>query len=123
MAEAIARSLGGDRVEVYSAGLAPTGMVAEAALSTLAAMGYPNHDLRSKGLEEVSLAEMDIIVSLLGQQGLSFLPSNLGANLESWSVRDPFGEDEEVYRSAAAKIERKIKNLLGSLDEMEPFLC
>jgi protein-tyrosine-phosphatase len=123
MAEAIARGLGGDKVEVYSAGLAPTGLVAESALSTLAEMGYPNQGLRSKGLEEVSLADMDVIVSLLGKDGLRFLPSNLGATLESWSIRDPFGEDEEVYRAAASKIESRIKKLLAALDQREPFLC
>jgi protein-tyrosine-phosphatase len=123
MAEAIARSLGGDRVEVYSAGLAPTGMVAEAALTTLAAMGYPNHGLRSKGLEEIALERMDVIVSLLGPDGLKLLPANLGATREAWPIRDPFGEDEEVYRAAATVIESRIKKLLADLDQVEPFLC
>ena len=37
MAEAIARSLGGERLRAYSAGLSPTGRVAQQSLATLRA--------------------------------------------------------------------------------------
>jgi protein-tyrosine-phosphatase len=88
-------------------------------MAALAELGYPNDGLSSKALHEVPLTEMDVVVSLIGDEGLRFLPSNLGATLESWSIRDPYGEDEEVYLASARTIEKHIKALLRQLDERE----
>ena len=115
MAEAIARGAGGDRVQTYSAGLAPTGRVAEHALTALTELGYSTNGLSSKGLADVPLHDMDAIVSLAGPQALQLLPRNLGARLEPWSVSDPLGEDEDAFFATAQFIEKKVKALLDDL--------
>ncbi len=117
MAEAIAGKLGGGGIAAYSAGLTPTGRVAEEALSTLISLGYSGESLSSKGLDDVPLMEMDVIVSLLGPDGLIYLPMSLGARLISWSIRDPYGEEEAVFRSVAGILEERIKKLLHELVE------
>jgi arsenate reductase len=115
MAEAIARKAGGERVEVFSAGLSPSRRVAPETLRTLETLGYPTAGLRSKSLVDVPLADMDLIVSLIGSDGAPWLPRNLGARLETWSIPDPCGEDDDVFLAAAHLLERKIGQLLRQL--------
>lgn len=113
MAEAIARGLSGGEVIAASAGVMPFGRIVDATRVTLDELGYDSSNLTSKGLEEVDLSRFDVIVSLLGPAGLSSLPRSLGAELESWSIRDPYGEDEVTYRAVARELERRIRNLLA----------
>lgn len=113
MAEAIARDLGEGAVHTSSAGLMPFGRIVGSTVDALDALGYDPRGLVSKGLDDVDLQTFDIIVSLLGPSGLSYLPSALGAQLESWSIRDPYGEDDEVYIAVAKELERRIRDLLA----------
>ena len=112
MAEAIARTLGSPHVEAHSAGLAPTGWVAEHTLTTLESLGYSSEGLWSKGLEAVPTDEIDVVVSLLGRDAFDVLPLPAGARREAWSILDPFGEDEEVYVGVARRLEARIRRLL-----------
>lgn len=116
MAEAIARHLGGPSVEAYSAGLAASGAVDDKVVAALNELGYSAAGLSSKGLGEVPLTEMDVVVSLIGEPGLAVLPPNLGAQRQAWSIRDPLGEDEETFLAAARLIERRVKALLADLE-------
>lgn len=122
MAEAIARQLGGASLEVCSAGLAPTGVVSERALEVLRRRGYPTGGLRSKGLDEVSLEEMDVVVSLLGRDGLRMLGRPGGRRFEAWPVRDPYGEDLRIFEAVARDLERRIRPLVEELKGREPRL-
>jgi len=115
-AEAIARTLGGDRVRAYSAGLAPTGRIAPDTVSTLEELGYPTGGLASKGLDEVPLSSIDVVVSLLGADGLRLLPPTVGERREQWPVRDPYGDDRDVYRAVARDLEARVRRLLEELD-------
>jgi arsenate reductase len=123
MAEAIARSLGADRVQPSSAGIMPFGRLVDQTLATLEILGYSGEGLESKGLEDVDLETFDVIVSLLGESGLGYLPRSLGAQLEAWSVPDPYGEDEEVYLAVARLLERRIREFLDDLDQRELSFC
>jgi arsenate reductase len=115
MAEAIARALGGQHVEAYSAGLGPSGLIAPFAESALAELGYSSDGLSSKGLDAVPVEDMDVVVSLLGAYGLRFIPATVGAHTEGWSVPDPVGEDEEMFVATARLLERRIRALLDEL--------
>jgi len=113
MAEAIARALGGDRVDARSAGISPLGWVSEQTIDTLQALGYPAEGLSSTGLDQVDLEDVDIVLSLLGDRGLDYLPHGTGARREAWDITDPFGEDEELYLEVARELERRIRELLS----------
>lgn len=115
MAEAIARGLGEDRVMAYSAGLAPTGRVAAGTLDTLQRLGYPVDGLASKGLEEVPLEDMDVIVSLIGPAALGMLPPGVTARRIAWSIRDPYGDARAVYDAVASVLELRIRELLDDV--------
>ncbi len=119
MAEAIARTLGEGRLTASSAGIRPFGRIVASTVETLKTLGYDPEGLSSKGLDDIDLTHFDIIVSLLGPAGLSYLPSTLGAELESWPVRDPYGEDDEVYLAVARELEGRIRGLLADQSNRE----
>jgi protein-tyrosine-phosphatase len=115
MAEAIARSMGGGNLKVHSAGLSPTGRVAERSIATLRALGYPADGLSSKGLDAIPLDDLDVVVSLVGPAGLACLPHGMAARSEAWSIRDPYGDDEEIYLAVARTIEARVRALVDDL--------
>jgi arsenate reductase len=115
MAEAMARKIGGHRVRVHSAGINPTSAVVPDTIETIRSMGYNPRGLWTKHIDEVDLDAMDVIVSMIGPAGLRYLPHDLAARLETWSIQDPYGDDPEVYRSVARTIERKVRELLDEL--------
>lgn len=119
LAEAIARGLGNQSIEASSAGIRPFGRIMAATVETLESMGYDGTGLASKGLDDLDLESFDVIVSLLGPAGLSYLPRSLAAQLEGWSIRDPYGEDEEVYFAVARELEDRIRRLLAEFKDRE----
>jgi arsenate reductase len=121
MAEAIARVLGGPGIEARSAGISPLGWVSEQTIDTLQALGYPTEGLSSKGLDAVDFEDVDVVLSLLGDRGLDYLPRGTGARHEAWDITDPFGEDEEVYFEVARDLERRIQELLSGESNSELF--
>lgn len=112
MAEAIARGLGGDEVRAASAGIMPYGRIVPTTVATLTALGYDPRGLDSKGLDAIELADVDIVVSLLGPDVSSAIPAIPGAQLECWDVPDPFGEDDDAYLAVARDLEHRIRALL-----------
>lgn len=108
MAESVLRKIGGKSVDVISAGLHPTGQVAELSLDTLKSHGYQVENLSSKGLDAVDLESVDVVISLMGEPGLTALPCRLTAERIAWSIRDPYGEDEDAYIATLRTLERKI---------------
>ena len=112
MAEAITRGLAGDEVDAASAGLMPFGRIVDSTRNTLRSLGYDDTGLSSKGLDEVDLSGFDIVVSLLGDSGLGHIPTPPGGQMEAWPIRDPYGEDEEVYLTVARRLEDRIRGLL-----------
>ena len=118
MAEAIARVVGGTMVDARSAGISPLGWVSEQTIDTLEALGYPS---ASKGLDEVDLGGVDIVLSLLGDRGLDHVPHSIGGRRDAWVITDPFGEDDEVYREVARELEHRIRALLSQESDSELF--
>ena len=121
MAEAIAGVLGGVMVDSRSAGISPLGWVSEQTIDTLQALGYPTEGLSSKGLDQVDLEDVDIVLSLLGDRGLDYVPHSIGARREAWVITDPFGEDDEIYLEVARELERRIRALLSEESDSELF--
>ena len=121
MAEAIARALGGNAVDARSAGLSPLGWISRETIDALRALGYPTDGLWSKGLDDVDLENLDVVVSLLGSRGLDAIPQRVAGQREAWSITDPFGEDEALYLEVARELETRIRELLAERQEPELF--
>ncbi len=119
MAEAITRALGGERVDASSAGLNPLGWIADQTIQTLEARGIATDGLFSKGLCDIHVDDIDIVVSLLGQRGLDHIPAGIGGDRQAWDIPDPYGEDDDFYFEVARQLDHRIRGLLAKEFQQE----
>lgn len=113
MAEAIARKVASDVMEVASAGLAPLGYVAELTTRTLEANGYSAEGLSSKPIAREAWNKADLIVNMSGRpRGQAFQQFE---KVEDWDVEDPYGENAEIYQRIFEEIEKRVERLAGRL--------
>jgi len=111
MAEAIARSLAGDRLPVQSAGSAPS-RVNPLAVRALAEIGLDISGQRSKSVDEVDRESVGTVVTLCVEE---VCPAYLGAARRlHWPLPDPAGHDEaeaeglERFRAVRDELRRRI---------------
>lgn len=112
MAEAMTRTLGGGRVVARSAGLQPLGWIAEPTRAILQQLGYESSGLRSKGLDEVELEDVDVVVLLLASRPHGKVIGSLGIPEIWWQLRDPFGEEDQVYLDVAKALEKRVRSFI-----------
>lgn len=130
MAEAIARRDADDIIECCSAGLYPLGDLTDLTEETLIANGCSTEGLCSKPVTVKALVKADVIVNLSGLQlerifngqfGFNKRPAcEIGANIEEWDVRDPYGGDAEIYQQTFREIERRVRKLAERLRATGP---
>lgn len=91
MAEAIARSLAGDRLPIQSAGSAPS-RVNPLAIRALAELGIEASGQRSKSVDEIDRGAVDTVITLCAEE---VCPVYLGsARRLHWPLPDPAGHHE-----------------------------
>jgi protein-tyrosine-phosphatase len=113
MAEAFARLHGAGRVEAYSAGSRPSGRVNPRAVALMAEVGYDLTRHRSKGLADLPAGEFDVVVGMgCGDEGCPLVKAR---RRQEWGIPDPKEMPPEQYREVRDLIEKKVKELLGSL--------
>lgn len=112
MAEAFARAYGSDILTVHSAGLAPARAVPPLTLQVLTEKNIASEGQFPKGLEVFTGAPFDLVVNLSGEPFKSSVASRRSID---WSVRDPIGESEDVYRAVATQIEALVMRLILEL--------
>jgi arsenate reductase (thioredoxin) len=114
IAEALANHFGGDRVQAFSAGAHPIGWIPSETHDVLDEKGISHEGHRSKGLKDVPLSEMDVVVEM--EAGLfGTLPENFKGRLIEWDIPDPFSGDVEVFRTVRDLIEEQVNALLAEL--------
>jgi arsenate reductase len=115
MAEGFAREYGSDVVESFSAGLHPTGVVSEDAILMMEEHGIDIARQRSKGLDEVPLADIDVVISMTGIPAVELFPASFPGKLVDWKIDDPIGSPISVFRRVRDEIEEKVKDLLEEI--------
>jgi arsenate reductase len=105
MAEALFNTLGKGRFKAYSAGSHPTGKVHPIAIETVAVLGYPVNDLRSKSWNEFASPDaplMDFIFTVCDKAAGEVCPVWSAKPITAhWGFEDPaafIGSDEEKRR-------------------------
>ena len=118
MAEGLARARYGDRVEVRSAGSQP-GRVHPLAVQVMAERGIDLSGQRSKGVETIDPAQVDLVVTLCAEE---VCPAWLWqARRLHWPLPDPVhptGDPESQlrrFREARDEIARRLKELDAEL--------
>jgi arsenate reductase (thioredoxin) len=112
MAEAFARIHGGDRVEAFSAGSRPSGRVNPKAVQAMKEVGYDLTTHHSKGLDEFNGKEFDAAVTMgCGDE----CPLVVAKERVDWRIPDPKDLPPERFNEVRDLIERKVKDLLNTL--------
>lgn len=115
LAEALARALAPAH-EVWSAGARPSHVRPEVR-AVLAEAGFPFDHLRSKGVFEVPLDEVDVIVTLASPDRCPKVPGAM--RRVSWELPDPSSapreEALEAYRATRDELLRRLPALLREL--------
>ena len=113
MAEAVAREIASDVMEVSSAGLAPLGHIMEMTRRALVANGYPAEGLASKPILPQAWDAADLVINMSGRpRDLAFQEFD---KVEDWDVDDPYGDDIEVYQRILIEIEGRVRDLARRL--------
>jgi arsenate reductase len=108
MAEAFARSLGGDVIEAASAGIAPARRIASGTRDALREHGISMPGQFSKGLDEVYLGHYDLVINMSALD----LPEHVEAPYRQWIIEDPIRKSHDVYTKVAEKVKTEVLALI-----------
>jgi arsenate reductase (thioredoxin) len=111
MAEAFARMHGGDGVEAFSAGSAPSGRVNPKAVRFMAELGYDLASHASKSLDDIS-GDFDAVVTMGCGDKCPWVPAK---RREDWALPDPRDMDDAGYRAVRDEISARVLRLLAEL--------
>lgn len=114
MAEAFARTYGGDALEAASAGLAPAVEIPEITRKVMLEKGISLEGQFPKPLLQMKLDGVDLAVNLSGTP-LHGLPV---PSLREWKVPDPAGAKEKVHRQVRDQIESLVVGLVLEVRQM-----
>ncbi|MEN9258525.1 MAG: arsenate reductase, glutathione/glutaredoxin type [Gloeomargarita sp. GMQP_bins_120] len=114
MAEGFARTLGGDRVQVASAGLAAS-VVDPLTVQAMAEVGIDISRQVSKPLSDFRPEDFDVVISLCGC-GVSLPPAWVTRDyFADWQLADPEGGDMDTFRRVRDQIRQRVVGLLQEL--------
>lgn len=126
MAEAFAKKLGGDKIEVYSAGSHPLGYFLPQTIQVMKEAGLDISGQRSKHLSEVPIEEMDYVITLC-DSAAQYCPGTVPfkgyrpLKRLHWPFEDPgnfIGDDEaklQAFRQVRDAIHKKLANWLKTI--------
>ena len=112
MAAGFARTLGGDRVEVLSAGSAPKDSINPIAVEAMAELGIDIADQQPKILTPESVQASDVVITMGCGDACPYYP---GKRYEDWKLDDPAGQGIEPVRVIRDEIKGRIEALLTEL--------
>jgi len=111
MAEAFANAYGPDVIDARSAGLLPSRSVSSVTRLVMEEKGITSlRQATAKGLNEIDLERIDLIVNLSGHALPSFRTPVL-----RFALRDPNGKDEAVHRLVRDRAEAYTMDLVTAL--------
>jgi arsenate reductase len=121
MAEGLAREILGAGVEVLSAGSQPS-KVNPYAIEAMAEIGIDLSGHRSKSVDEIDPAGLDLVVTLCAEEVCPVLPGRV--RRLHWPINDPASKDPELtpedfrvrFRTAREQIAERMRALKGLLD-------
>ena len=112
MAAGYLTALGGDRVEVRSAGSEPKDRINPVAVEAMAEEGIDIGANTPKVLTVDAVKESDVVITMGCGDACPIFP---GKRYEDWQLDDPAGQDLETVRPIRDEIRRRVETLLGEL--------
>jgi arsenate reductase len=115
MAAGFARTLGGNRVVVHSAGSAPGETLNPAVVEVMKEKGIDITSESPRKLTDEMGLNADVIVTMGCGDACPAYP---GKRYVDWELMDPAGKDVDEVRQIRDDIERRVRNLLADLLEL-----
>ena len=113
MSQAFARIHGGDKVEAYSAGSKPSGVVNPKAIAAMKELGYDLTTHDSKSLQQVEqYAPFDAVVTMGCGDACPWMPAK---QFIDWQIPDPKHMEPAQFNEVRDYISHKVQDLLQSL--------
>ena len=112
MAAGFMRTLGGDRIEVLSAGSAPKDSLNPIAVEAMAEVGIDIAGQEPKVLTTEAVIESDAVITMGFGDSCPFFP---GKRYEDWVLEDPAGQDIDFVRRVRDEIKGRVEVLLSEL--------
>ncbi|MEY4497027.1 MAG: hypothetical protein RLZZ364_332 [Actinomycetota bacterium] len=112
MAAGFMRQLGGERVEVLSAGSAPKDSINPVAVAAMAELGIDIADQRPKILTPESVQQSDVVITMGCGDACPYYP---GKRYEDWQLDDPAGQGIEPVRIIRDEIKARVEALLKEI--------
>jgi len=115
MAEGFARAYGADVLTAESAGLAPAMSISPLTHKVMLEKNIDLGHLFPRRLDTLK-GSFDLVINISGQK----LPDSVQAPVEEWSVLDPIGLPEEVFRDVRDEIEQRVMRLVLAMRNRKP---
>jgi protein-tyrosine-phosphatase len=112
MAAGYAQALGGDRVEIRSAGSEPADQINPNAIAVMAEEGIDIAGNAPKILTTDAVRESDVVITMGCGDTCPIFP---GKRYEDWELDDPAGQSIEAVRPIRDEIKRRIQTLLTEI--------
>ena len=112
MAAAFTAHLGGDRVQVLSAGSQPADQINPVAVEAMAEIGIDITSASPKVLTDQAVQTSDAVITMGCGDACPFYP---GKRYEDWELADPAGQGLEAVRPIRDEIKGRVEALLAEL--------
>jgi arsenate reductase len=114
MAAGFMRELGGERVEVLSAGSAPKDSINPIAVEAMLELGIDIANQKPKILTPEAVQQSDVVITMGCGDACPYYP---GKRYEDWKLDDPAGQGIEPVRAIRDEIKARVEVLLGEILE------
>ncbi|MEU0677685.1 arsenate reductase ArsC [Streptomyces sp. NPDC006172] len=112
MGAAFLTHLGGDQIEVRSAGSAPADAVNPAVVKAMAEVGIDISAETPKVLTAEAVQSSDVVITMGCGDACPVFP---GKRYLDWQLDDPAGQGVDAVRPIRDAIEQRVRNLLAEL--------
>ncbi|WP_403022025.1 arsenate reductase ArsC [Salinibacterium sp. GXW1014] len=112
MAAGFLRHLGGDRIEVRSAGSMPADQINPTAVEAMAELGIDIAGEQPKVLTTDAVQESDVVITMGCGDVCPIFP---GKRYEDWELDDPAGQGLDAVRPIRDDIRARIEQLVSEL--------
>ena len=112
MAEAFAKIHGKGKVEVYSSGSRPSGLINPKAIAAMKEVGYDLTTHDSKSLDEIPEVQYDYAITMGCGDECPFIKA---FHRDDWKLDDPKHMEPVEFNKVRDEIERRVKDLIIKL--------
>ena len=112
MAAGFMRELGGERVEVLSAGSAPKDSINPVAVEAMSELGIDIANQKPKILTPEAVQQSDVVITMGCGDACPYYP---GKRYEDWKLDDPAGQGIEPVRVIRDEIKARVESLLSEI--------